>query len=82
MDFIEDSLRRLRRTNPDLAILIMAILNELAEIKKQTSRKQVNFRGLTQGPVPVIIGICVLSVFQVPLKDIVGIIKLWIGIPG
>jgi hypothetical protein len=79
MDFIEDSLRRLRQDHPDLAVLIMAILNELSEIKKQMASKpapkRLDLSKLAQPQALLYIGGGIALLMQAPLPVVIDWIK-------
>lgn len=79
MDFIEDSLRRLRQDHPDLAVLIMAILNELAEIKGQMgsepSPKRLDLSKLATPQGLLFTGGGIALFLQVPLPTIIEFFK-------
>lgn len=79
MDFIEDSLRRLRQDHPDLAVLIMAILNELAAIRGQMSDERTS-RGLDLKKLATPQGLLftgggIALFLQVPLPTIIEFLK-------
>jgi len=79
MDFIEDSLRRLREEHPDLATLIMAILNELTEIKGHIAstpqQKRLDLSKLAT-PQGLLFGAGGIALFmQVPLPIIIDFLK-------
>jgi hypothetical protein len=79
MDFIEDSLRRLRQDHPDLAVLIMAILNELSEIKGQLDHKpapkRLDLSKLAQPQALLYIGGGIALLMQAPLPVVIDWIK-------
>jgi len=79
MDFIEDSLRRLRENHPDLAVLIMAILNELSEIKghiaNEPAPKRLDLSKLATPQGLLFTGGGIALFLQVPLPTIIEFFK-------
>lgn len=79
MDFIEDSLRRLREDHPDLAVLIMAILNELAEIRghmaSERAPKRPDLSKLVTPQGLLFTGGGIALFLQVPLPTIIEFFK-------